>query len=344
MKTSLRPVLIWLMAIVVMVGLMVLLGGITRITGSGLSITEWKPIMGVIPPLNESDWQTAFAKYQAIPQYRIINQSMTLTQFKWIFFWEFSHRLVARLVGVVFLIPFLVFLVQKRIPRRWIAPLLGLFFLGGMQGALGWFMVSSGLSELTYVSHFRLAAHLTLAFFIGMATLWVFKSMWDEAAPEARIRRGLYPALRQVPLMVGILLFVQVVYGAFTAGLKSGYMYLSFPTFYGEWVPKSLLEMTPTWLNFLSNPLTVQWVHRILGTVLVLLGLGFWIVWRKTVQASSQRLALALLAHGLAVQYLMGVLVVLYAVPVWLGALHQITGYVLCLLATNFWYEFRSAR
>lgn len=339
-----RAITQWLIGIVVLVGVMVAVGGITRLTGSGLSITEWAPILGVIPPLNEADWQVAFSRYQEIPQYRLVNSTMTLAQFKWIFFWEYLHRLAARLVGVVFLVPFLVFLIRKQVPRRFVWPLWGLFGLGGLQGFLGWFMVRSGLSDLTSVSHFRLSVHLITAFFIGAATIWILKSLLDEMNPARVAARQDLGVYRRAPVIFGILLLIQTLYGAFTAGLKAGYQFQSFPTFYGEWLPAQMWERVGFFSNILSNPVMVQWIHRVLGTVLVVGALGFWFHLRGRLTCRSQRVALTAFAHLLTLQYIIGASVVLNGVPVWLGTFHQVTGYLLFVLATHFWYEFRAQR
>ena len=329
----------WLLSVIVLILLMVSVGGITRLTGSGLSITEWKPIMGVVPPLNETAWTEAFRKYQVIPQFQQINSAMTLHGFKWIFFWEYSHRLLGRMIGLVFGLPFLFFFLRGMIARKWLWPLAGVFGLGGLQGALGWFMVKSGLADLTYVSHYRLAAHLLLALLIASAIVWILKRMKDDEASPASVRL-VDCRLACSARILGAGVLVQTIYGAFTAGLKAGFQFPTFPTMGGQWIPAGFLERSPVWRNFFENPASVQWVHRVLGTLLLVSFLFIWVRSRSRLEAKSQRRALTLAAHLVLVQYILGACVVFFGVPVWLGTLHQLTGSLVFLAVVNLIYEF----
>lgn len=324
MRSSIQ---VWLATLILSILGVVIIGGITRLTGSGLSITEWKPIMGAIPPLNESDWLVAFEKYQQIPQFKFINSSMTLEGFKWIFFWEYLHRLLARTVGLIFLFPFLYFYARKKIERKWTPYLLGAFLLGGAQGALGWFMVSSGLSVLTYVSHFRLAAHLTLALAIAAYLLWIFYKVSPTHTPRPFVARRPWIALIA-------LTWLQTLWGAFTAGLKSGYQFPTFPTFHGYWMHPQLWALSPHWINIFSNPITVQWIHRILATLIVIL---LTIIFSKALKAGQARLLLPSFALVL-LQYSAGIALVLAGMPVWLGALHQGVGSLFLLSVMRVYY------
>ncbi len=337
---SIRAVRQWLMTVITLIVLMVSVGGITRLTGSGLSITEWKPIMGVIPPLDEAEWQVAFAKYQRIPQFERLNSDMTLAGFKWIFFWEYLHRLLGRLIGLAYGLPLVWFLLRKRIPWGFRGHAIAGFFLGGLQGFMGWFMVKSGLSELTYVSHFRLSAHLLLAFFIAAYLLWIHQKLGErcEGSPE-RVTPDGQKIARFVPWIAGAVL-CQTFYGALTAGLKAGYMYPTFPTFLGHWIHPDLVRPEMGWMNLLSNPTTVQAVHRVLGTGVVLSLLALWLRFRRRPLLARERRALAACSHLSATQYGAGILLVCLGVPVWIGALHQFLGCILFLLTARLWMVF----
>lgn len=308
-----RAIALWLLACCAMVFAMVVIGGITRLTQSGLSIMEWAPISGALPPLSEAEWQRLFTLYQQIPEYQEVNAGMTLAAFKGIFWWEWVHRLWGRLIGIVFLLPFLWFLLRGRI-RRGLAPRLALIFaLGAAQGGLGWFMVASGFAERVDVSQYRLVAHLTLALAIYAALLWTALGLLGsvERWPvERRLRPHLF-------LVLGFLA-VTIVMGGFTAGLRGGLVYNSFPLMGGRFAPSDLWSMAPAWLNLFENPAAAQFVHRWLAvaTLLVLLGLG----WRDRKTGSlpvRAATAMALIQVGL------GIATLLLIVPIPLAALHQ---------------------
>jgi cytochrome c oxidase assembly protein subunit 15 len=308
-----RAIGLWLLACCAMVFVMVVLGGVTRLTQSGLSIMEWAPLKGALPPLSEAEWQRLFALYQQIPEYQQVNRDMTLADFQGIFWWEWVHRLWGRLIGVVFLLPFLWFLIRGRI-RRGLAPRLALLFaLGAAQGALGWFMVASGFADRVDVSQYRLVAHLALALAIYVAMLWTALDLLraSERWPVSpRLARHLMTALA--------LLCLTIAMGGFTAGLHGGLVYNSFPLMGGEIAPSDLWGMAPGWINLFENPAAAQFVHRWLAiaTMLTVLGLG----WRDRAAGSLPvRLAaaMALLQVGL------GIAALLLFVPVPLAALHQ---------------------
>lgn len=321
------PVRIWLNVVCVLILLMVCVGGITRLTGAGLSMTDWKPILGSVPPLNHEDWLERFAQYQATPQYRLLNEEMTLPGFKFIFFWEYIHRLLGRVVGVVFAVPFLIFLFQRRIWGAHAAKLAMGFLLGGAQGVLGWYMVRSGLVDQPYVSHLRLAAHLGLALFLFGFLLWVRLDLNPRRPPLTGVPR--FPALRIGALVFLGVFVIQVLYGAFVAGLKAGYAFNTFPKMLGHWIPPGLWEMESAVANLLHNPTLVQFLHRTLGWILfaiavaiALLALSVWVP-RQT----------RMLAFGMAgftlLQFILGVLTLVLAVPLGMAVMHQFTACVL---------------
>jgi heme a synthase len=323
-----RPLRIWLWTIAAFTFLVLVIGGITRLTQSGLSIVDWQPLMGVIPPTSEAQWQETFDQYRQYPEYQLLRRGMTLDEFKFIFFWEYLHRLVARLIGVVFLVPFVYFWVRGYFNPPLLRRALLLFALGASQGVMGWLMVRSGLVDRPSVSHYRLAAHLSLAFIIFGYAVWLARDLALRAsAPRAAAHTRLL-LLRGLGI-VGALLAAQIVWGAFVAGLKAGFMYNTFPLMVGRLVPAGLLGFEPALLNFVQNPLTVQWLHRVIGTVLLVVTLGFFLrVQRAAVDALSRRLNAAF-AGLMAGQYLLGVATLLLAVPVALGVMHQAAAMVI---------------
>lgn len=323
-----RPIRLWLWSIAAMTFGVMFVGGITRLTLSGLSIVEWNPVMGVIPPLGEAQWQEAFDAYRQFPEYQRLRQGMTLAEFQSIFFWEYLHRLLARTIGIVFLVPFLFFWARGWFNRPLLRRALVLFGLGAMQGVMGWLMVASGLVDRPSVSHYRLAAHLSLAFLIFGWALWLIRDLTPGAAAQA-LGTGERRVLLRGLGLVGALLSAQIVWGAFVAGLKAGKYYTTFPLMGGRLVPGELLYLDGVLENFVANPVTVQWVHRVLGTVLLLAVAGFSaLVLRRVADRSSRRYAAAL-AGLIAGQYALGITTLLLAVPVSLGVAHQAVAMVL---------------
>ncbi len=321
-----RQIALWLFGVSALVFAMVVVGGLTRLTESGLSITEWKPVMGAIPPMNDAAWQDAFQKYQQIPQYTLVNKGMNLADFKSIFWWEWSHRLLGRLIGFAFAIPFLWFLATRKIERALAPKLAIMFVLGGAQGALGWWMVKSGLSERIDVSQYRLVAHLGLATAIYAYMLWVGLGLWNAGGAAASDR------LRRAALALAPLVFLQMMLGGFVAGLKAGYIYNTWPKIDGAFVPAGLFAHEPWWRNFFESPLTAQFDHRMVAyLVAVLVGWHWWSVRRSRsigAMRSATWLALAVLA-----QVCLGIWALLDVVPVPLGAAHQAGAMVVFTLA-----------
>ncbi|MEO9296554.1 COX15/CtaA family protein [Devosia alba] len=320
----LRPVRIWLYAMAGLVLLMVVVGGITRLTGSGLSITSWKPISGTIPPLNDLQWQAEFDAYKQIPQYEVNNSWMSLDDFKFIYFWEFVHRLLGRLLGVAFLVPFLVFLVQKRFTPQLAWPLFGLFLLGGFQGLLGWWMVSSGLSVLTSVSQYRLAAHLTAACLLFIALVYVPRSLEPGRISGVDPSRNIGSAV-----VLLVLVILQIGAGAFVAGLDAGMSYNTWPLMDGALVPNGLGVMQPFWKNLFENALTVQFIHRTLAYV-ILAYLAV-LIWQQRAAGGFSGVHGWLPRIGLLVllQVVLGIGTLLMAVPTSLAVGHQALAFML---------------
>ncbi|MSQ54927.1 MAG: heme A synthase [Betaproteobacteria bacterium] len=314
-----RSIATWLLACSALVILMIVVGGVTRLTHSGLSIVEWQPLLGAIPPLNEADWMSLFEKYKLTPEFKRVNHDMTLEGFKSIFWWEYLHRLLGRGIGVAFLLPYLWFLVRGAVRGALAWKLIGIFVLGGLQGAMGWYMVKSGLVDDPRVSHFRLTAHLGLAFLILGAMLWVAldlltrRSGWDGD----RALRG--PGR----LAYGItgLVFLMVLTGGLVAGLRAGKAYNTFPLMNGHVIPPEILQIDPWWRNFFWNIATVQFDHRLGAWLLAILVPYLW--WRCRGAPAAVRLATGTLVAALAVQIALGISTLLLAVPVGLGVAHQ---------------------
>ena len=336
----LRAIRLWLYAVAALVLVMVLVGGATRLTESGLSITEWRPVTGALPPLSEGQWQAEFQKYQAIPQYRELNRGMSLAEFKTIFWWEWTHRLLGRLIGVAFLLPFLWFLWRGWIPGELRPRLWFIFALGALQGAVGWWMVASGLADRVEVSQYRLATHLVLACAIYVALVWTAQRLGEEPsvlrhAPAAWQGRG---ARRFRASAAGLLTLVllQIYLGALVAGLRAGYVYNTWPLIDGVLVPEAsrLFANTPLWRNFFENTLTVQFGHRMLAYAIWLGALAHvFDTWRTARGRPALAGAVALLA-ALTLQAALGIWTVLAAVPLSIALLHQAVAMLVLTVAT----------
>jgi cytochrome c oxidase assembly protein subunit 15 len=309
---------------------MVVVGGATRLTQSGLSIVEWKPVTGVIPPLSQADWQAEFDKYKTTPQYERVNRGMSLEEFKTIFWWEWSHRLLGRVVGVAFALPFLWFLWRGWVDRRLGVALAGIFTLGAVQAAVGWWMVASGLTERVVVSQYRLAFHLTLACLIYAALVWTADRVVTgvQAATPRRIGRG--------AVALFVLVIVQIYLGALVAGLHAGLIYNTWPLIDGSLVPKpsSLLFDQPAWRNFFENPLTVQFDHRMVAYALVALALLHLADVLRTVENQGLRTGAVLLAVAVCAQAMLGIITLVASAPIALAMLHQAMALAVLTVAT----------
>ena len=312
-----RALRLWLGALAALIVAMILIGGATRLTDSGLSITEWQPIIGALPPLSEADWQQAFAAYQKIPEYTELKHGMSLDAFKTIYRWEWAHRFLGRLIGAVFFVPFVVFWIAGYIPRALLPRLIGLFVLGGLQGAVGWYMVKSGLVDRTDVSQYRLAAHFGVALLILGYTLWL---LFDLGEGPSGTRSA---SVSWVAGLVLMLVFMQMLAGALVAGLDAGMGFNTWPLINGAFVPSGLGEASPWYLNLFENPLTVQFDHRMLGYAVVVAALGQ-VLWLAIKGAPQTLIGSALMLALFAVlQATLGVWTLLLAVPIVLGLAHQ---------------------
>ncbi len=321
-----RAIRIWLGVVLVTLFCLVLVGGATRLTDSGLSITEWKPIHGVIPPLSVAEWEQELELYRQIPEYQQINKGMTLDEFKFIFWWEWAHRLLARMIGMIFALPLLYFWVKGRVEPGLRAPLVGVLALGGLQGFIGWWMVSSGLSERVDVSQYRLATHLMMACFIFASCVWIMRSLSphsEDASPTPKAR-----------LVAGVLLvmtFFQIYLGALVAGLDAGFSYNTWPLMDGAIVPQGLLVQSPGWINLFENPKTVQFVHRIGAYVLFAVALLHMIQCLRAAPQSTHARRSVLLFALVCVQATVGIVTLVTQVPLHAGLTHQ--GMALIVLA-----------
>lgn len=321
-QTSALPyVRAWLFGMAALIFCMVIVGGATRLTDSGLSITEWQPLLGAIPPMTEAHWLEAFEKYKQIPEYQQVNKGMTLAEFEFIYWWEWSHRFLGRVIGLAFFLPFAYFAVTGALNQKTAIRCGVLFVLGGLQGALGWYMVASGLVDRVDVSQYRLAAHLTLATVIFGAILWVAFGLGRRPrhAPET--------GLQWLAFAIVALVVLQVAAGGFVAGLDAGFGYNTWPLIDGAVVPKGLMAVEPWWRNMFENALTVQFNHRNLAYVIFIL---------VAVQAYLARTpASRMLLATVLLQVALGVWTLLWAVPLWLGLAHQ--GGALVVLAAALW-------
>jgi cytochrome c oxidase assembly protein subunit 15 len=325
-----RRIAAWLIACCVLVFAIVVLGGVTRLTHSGLSIVEWQPIVGTLPPLSVADWEELFLKYQRTPEYQQANPDMDLEGFKGIFWLEYFHRLLGRLIGVVFFVPLLYFLWRRALAPPLAVKLGMIFLLGGLQGVLGWYMVASGLIEDPRVSHYRLTAHLVLAFAIYAAMLWIALDLLKPApAPAAAV----LPRVRRLAWTVTGLVIAMVVTGGFVAGIRAGRAYNTFPLMNGHWVPPEIFAIEPWYLNFFNNMATVQFDHRLVAWLLAIAVPWLWLEAGRAGLPARPRLLTHALLVALVIQVALGIATLLLAVPVPLAAAHQAGALVVFTIA-----------
>lgn len=331
-KGARRAIRAWLILLFVMVAAMVALGGATRLTGSGLSIVEWAPVTGTIPPMSDAEWSAEFEAYKQIPQYVEVNPDMDLTGFKQIYWWEWSHRLLGRLVGLVWAAGFVFFLATRKIPTGWTPRLLTLGALGGLQGAIGWWMVSSGLNEgMVRVASYRLATHLGLAFLILGLIAWYALLLGRSEADLLRARRAGEAKLFSMSTGLLHLTFVQILLGALVAGIDAGRMYTGWPTMGGVWIPDEIWDNTLSWRNFFENPALVQFIHRMVAYLLTAFAIVVWLRARRSPHPVTRGAFSAMIA-AVAVQVGLGIMNVLHASPLPLALAHQIGAMALFVL------------
>jgi cytochrome c oxidase assembly protein subunit 15 len=330
-----RAVAIWLLTCCALVFVMVVLGGVTRLTGSGLSMVDWRPVVGWLPPLAESEWRSSFEMYQQSPEFQKVNSHMDLEGYKGIFWLEYLHRLLGRLIGIAFLVPFIVFVARGYIGRNEWPRYLLMFCLGGMQGVLGWYMVKSGLVDNPHVSQYRLTAHLIAAFLIYAYMFWVALGLLYPAAGHYR-----HPFYRRTVVLTS-LIAVTIVSGGFVAGLKAGKIYNSFPMMGEFWIPPGLMALEPGWRNFFDNMTTVQFDHRLLAITTFVCTVLYWWSARKAALPARARKASNALLHTAVLQVALGIATLLLAVPIALGAAHQAVAMLLFTAAIYLTFSLR---
>ncbi len=334
-EDSRSQVILWLTSGCILIFLMVLIGGITRLTGSGLSMTDWKLISGSVPPMNEAEWTESFEAYKQFPEYEIQPRGFSLSDYKRIFWWEYIHRALGRFIGIVFIVPFLYFLIKKKISGPLIWKLLILLCLGGLQGFFGWYMVKSGLDKDPHVSHYRLAIHLVTALVTFAYTFWLILSVYFPNKLKQYSRK-----IHRASVFITMILFAQIIYGAFTAGLKAGLFYNTFPKMGRLWFPEEILYMEPTYLNFIEGIAGVQFVHRYLGIALFVLGVVYWIMTARSksvfIRNSGQYVMTVVF-----IQVVLGIFALVYQIPLFLALIHQIGAF---FLLTTLVYSLRVSK
>ncbi len=323
-----RAIISWLLVCLFLIFAMVILGGVTRLTGSGLSMVNWKPVHGIIPPLTQQQWQVEFGHYQASPEFKKINRDMDVNAFKSIFWFEYSHRLLGRLIGLVFLIPFLYFWFRKQIKPGLTPKLIIMFFLGGLQGLLGWYMVKSGLVSNPHVSQYRLTAHLMSAIIIYAFILWAILDLAEQRVYQPLLNSSITGWRIGSSVLTGLIV-VTIISGGFVAGLKAGLIFNTFPLMGGQWLPEGINALSPWYQNLFENKVTVQFDHRVLaiGTGLILI--AWYLSGCSKFNDISIKRSFKLIGMMIIIQLALGISTLLLQVPVWLGASHQAGALVL---------------
>lgn len=318
-----KPILIWLYTGMIMIIIMIMIGGITRLTHSGLSMVDWKPIMGSIPPLSEAEWEASFEKYKAFPEYQVVNYDMELHEYKEIFFWEYLHRLWGRIMGVVFIIPFIIFWKKGYLPSPWFKRFIWIVIGGGLVGALGWFMVVSGLKDRPSVSHYRLAIHLIAAFTLIAYIYWQSLKVKFGERTKDNLKSTWINALI-------ILAYIQIIYGAFVAGLKAGLIHNTWPDMDGAFIHENTFVLSPFWENLVQHQSGVQFIHRSIAYILLIAIFVFGIkYWKKISDRMDQSIRFSIWL--LIIQFSLGVITLLLKVPIVLGVIHQVVAIFLLL-------------
>lgn len=328
MSSQNKPIIIWLFTGAILVFIMTAIGGITRLTESGLSMVDWHLFMGAIPPLTEEAWRQLFEQYQQFPEFQTTHRYFQLEDFKRIFFWEYTHRLLGRLIGLVFIIPFVIFIAQRRLSKSLLKKLTFLLIVGGFQGFLGWYMVSSGLIKEPRVSHFRLAAHLSTAFFTIAYSVWLALGLIQEKAIRNEFPQKLYK------WTIGglVLLAIQIIFGAFVAGKDAGFIHNYWPNMApGELISPAIYAMDSFWDNIINNPSGIQFMHRNIAYIVVSI---VFIIWVKVINSNIEqelKKRYHILLTLVFLQFMLGIITLLYHVPVYLGVLHQLGALLLLL-------------
>ena len=347
MSDSNKMIASWLAVVCATIFTMIVVGGITRLTESGLSMVDWQPIMGVVPPMNAEEWQAEFEAYQQFPEYQKKNQHMDLEAFKSIFYWEYGHRMLGRLIGLIYFVPFVVFWALGRIPKPFLPKLLIGLALGGLQGLMGWYMVKSGLVDLPRVSHFRLAAHLMLAMFILVYLYWLMLQLLQvkrvQVEREPLATNGTQVLIPQVLIYsFAVCLALQLTWGAFTACSHAGLGYNTFPLMNDQWIADAVFAMQPLWLSFFESTATIQFVHRWLGMLVLIL---IAIIWLRAQLGQSQllRRTTSLVLAATLIQFGIGVYTLVNIIPIWAASLHQAWACVVALSTVHLLYIVRQS-
>jgi len=335
-----KYVAIWLLSCCLVIFGMVVLGGVTRLTGSGLSMVEWQPVLGILPPLSVEQWQATFELYQLSPEFLYKNSDMTMTGFKSIFWFEYAHRLLGRSIGLIFFLPMLYFILKGQVTKNLSVKLLLMFVLGGLQGLLGWYMVKSGLVNDPHVSQYRLTAHLGLAFVIYAYIFWVALSLLLPKSDGMEFSKN--NAFSMYSLVLTLMVFVTVLSGGLVAGTKAGYAFNTFPLMDGRLIPDGLFHFDPLWRNFFENIMTIQFDHRLLAMIVLILISILWVQVRRKMLPMSMRFAVNLLLVAVLLQVVMGISTLLFRVPVFLAVTHQAGALLLLTVTLYVLYVFRS--
>tara|TARA_B100001250_G_scaffold205692_1_gene176587 strand:- start:855 stop:1871 length:1017 start_codon:yes stop_codon:yes gene_type:complete len=322
-----NAIIIWLLSGCLIIFIMVVIGGITRLTESGLSMVKWELFIGAIPPLNDVEWQEAFALYQQSPEGKKLNYNCSLDEFKYIYFWEYLHRVIGRLLGLVFIVPFFIFLIQKRLNTKLIKQSVFLFFLGGLQGAIGWWMVKSGLVDNPHVSHYRLSIHLITAFLTCAFTFWVALSLIYEKPIEGNKK------IRNLLRIYFVLVIIQIIYGAFVAGLDAGGGFNTWPKMQGEWIPQAVYMDSNGYNSvwFLEHRWGVQFIHRKLALIILIFTLYIQNVTKKCNVELIQKTGINVILLLVSLQTILGVTTLIYKAPISLALPHQIIAFFLLM-------------
>jgi len=318
-------IIIWFISGCLLILTMVIVGGITRLTDSGLSMVNWHLFMGVIPPLNDTQWLETFELYKQYPEYKKLNFNCTLDQFKYIFFWEYLHRMIGRLLGLVFIIPFIIFLIRKSLSTKLIFQSTILFIMGAMQGGIGWWMVKSGLVDKPDVSHYRLAVHLTTAFLTCGYTLWVVLPL------IFKIKRNFYPKITKLCWTIFTLLIIQIIYGAFVAGLNAGIGFNTWPKMGDQWVPQAVYSLSPFWKNFVEAKYGIQFIHRVLAYVILGAVMFLFYTKQKFALNKVESQAINIVSITTILQVALGIFTIIFFVPIELALLHQVGAFFLLM-------------
>lgn len=332
-----NEIVIWLYSGCILVALMVLIGGITRLTQSGLSMVTWEPIMGIIPPLNQHEWQNAFDLYKQSPEFLHYNTHFNLSDFKQIFFWEYLHRLIGRIIGIIFILPCVIFWKRGWFDTPMKRKVIVIFLLGLLQGVVGWLMVKSGLIDKPHVSHFRLATHLI------MACILIVYIYYTVLSYQYKVEGNSNKTWRKLLLILSVICVLQIVYGAFVAGLKAGLMYNNFPMMGQHWITPDLQTywQLKGWMSLLENAAWVQFIHRFIGVSLFIFTLVLFFYFLKQPLHQEQRKSVNLFLFAVIIQVILGICTLIFFVPITLGVIHQLGAIILLLILTRMWFVFK---